>query len=92
MSDIRVAAALEAARPTIERLLRATFEQLDALTPDVEVRRQLYAGLISRAAGKAEERLPGSIAIREAVAELVGAFHPRPADGGSFGHGEPCTS
>lgn len=76
MSDIRVAAAMEAARPTIERLLRATFEQLDALTPDAEIRRNLYAGLISRAAGAAEERVPGSKAVREVIAELFRVFQP----------------
>ncbi len=92
MSDIRIAAAMEAARPTIERLLRAAFEHLDALTPDVEIRRRLYASLISHAAGNAEERLPGGNVLRETIAELFRSFHPQPAAIGLFGQPERCMS
>jgi len=91
MSDIRIAAELEAARPTIERLLRLAFEQLDALTPDAEIRRRLYACLISRAANTAEERLPGSDAVREAIAEIFAVFHQQPGQG-LFCRQERCMS
>ncbi|WP_156397212.1 MULTISPECIES: hypothetical protein [unclassified Sphingomonas] len=92
MSDIRAAATMEAARPAIERLLRAAFEQLDALTPDVEIRRNLYAELIATAAASAEERLPGNKAVRETIAELFRAFHAHPADDGACTRQEPCLS
>lgn len=91
MSDIRVAAAIEAARPAIERFLRVAFEQLDALAPDVETRRHLYASLISRAASAAEERLPGSDAVRDVIAELFKIFHPQPGSG-QFCRKEPCMT
>ena len=90
MSDIRVAAAFEAARPVIERVLRSAFEQLDALTPDVAIRRNLYALLIARAVTSAEERLPESKAVREAIAELFRAFHAQPAEDGTFDQQEVC--
>ncbi len=91
MSDFRVAAAMEAARPVIERLLRTAFEQLDTLTPDVEIRRRFYACLISRAAYAAEERLPGSDAVGEAIAEIFAIFHPQPGNG-LLGRQERCMS
>jgi hypothetical protein len=63
----RTAAALDAARSTIERHLLTAFGQLDAGTADVEIRKQLYASMIRQAIQLACERFPDNAALVETI-------------------------
>ncbi len=83
----RTAAALEAARSTIERHLLAAFSQLDAGTADVEIRKQLYASMIRQAIQIARERFPDNAALVETIEKIVAAVRPAPAEPLLLQHG-----
>ncbi len=80
MSKSRTAAALQAARTTIQRHLLAAFGQLDSETPDVEIRKQLYADLIRQAVHLAGERFPDNRALVEMIEKLFGHLGPSAAE------------
>lgn len=82
MPDSRTAAALQAARTTIERHLLAAFSQLDSETPHVDVRKQLYADLIRQAIHLAGQRFPDDGALVDMIETIFGHLKPaalRPA-------------
>lgn len=72
----RTAAALEAARSTIERHLLAAFAQLDAGTADVEIRKKLYASMIRQAVQIACERFPDNTALIEMLEKVADCLRP----------------
>lgn len=76
MTPHRTAAALEAARATIERHLLAAFSQLDAGTADVEMRKQLYASMIRQAIHIARERFPDNAALVETIEKIMACLRP----------------
>lgn len=87
MPSTRSATALEAARSTIERHLLAAFGQLDAGTGDVEIRKQLYAGLIRQAVHIARERLPDNATLIETIERIAACLRPTPPEPLLVGHG-----
>jgi hypothetical protein len=84
MSESRTVAALQAAQATIQRHLLAAFSQLDSETPDVEIRKQLYADLIRQAVHLAGERFPNNRVLVEMIEKIFGHLESSVADAASL--------